>query len=177
MKNGSLQKLIFCAMCIALCVVLPMAFHSFPNGGTVFSPMHIPVLLCGLACGWPFGLVTGLLGPLLSSLLTSMPPAAILPSMMAECAVYGLLSGVLMQLVHTGRLYPDLYLSMVTAMLTGRIAAGLLKAFLFAPGQMTLRIWAGTYFVTGLPGLVIQLAVVPALVAALMKAKLIPNRY
>ena len=69
-KTISAKNLAFCALCIALCVVLPMAFHAIANAGPIFLPMHIPVLLCGLACGWPYGLVCGVLGPVLSGVLT-----------------------------------------------------------------------------------------------------------
>ena len=48
-KTISAKNLAFCALCIALCVVLPMAFHAIANAGPIFLPMHIPVLLCGLA--------------------------------------------------------------------------------------------------------------------------------
>ena len=81
------KKLVFTAVCAALCLVLPMAFHSIPNAGQVILPMHIPVLLCGLVCGWQYGLLCGILGPLVSSVLTAMPPAAILPGMMVECGM------------------------------------------------------------------------------------------
>ena len=174
---SSLKKMVIGAVCIALCVVLPMAFHMIPNAGSVMLPMHIPVLLCGLICGWPFGLVCGLAGPLLSSLLTSMPPAAILPSMMVECAVYGLVSGLMLLFVRTKNVYADLYISMATAMLAGRIIGGAAKALLFAPGSMTMAVWATGYFVTGLPGIAVQLAIIPSLVFALMKAGIVPKRY
>ena len=174
---SSLKKMVIGAVCIALCVVLPMAFHMIPNAGSVMLPMHIPVLLCGLICGWPFGLVCGLAGPLLSSLLTSMPLAAILPSMMVECAVYGLVSGLMLLFVRTKNVYADLYISMVVAMLVGRIVGGAAKALLFAPGSMSMTVWATGYFVTGLPGIAVQLAIIPSIVFALMKAKIIPNRY
>ena len=85
MQLSATKKLVFCAICVALCVVLPMAFHAL-GSGTVFLPVHVPVLLCGLVCTWPYGVVCGLLGPLLSSVLTGMPAAAVLPSMMAELA-------------------------------------------------------------------------------------------
>ena len=173
----NLKKLVIAAVCIALCVVLPMAFHMIPNAGSVMLPMHIPVLLCGLVCGWPWGLACGVLGPLLSSLLTSMPPAAVLPSMMVECAVYGLVTGVMLLLVRTKSVYADLYLSMIAAMILGRIVGGAAKALLFAPGSMTMKIWAAGYFVTGLPGIAVQLVLIPSLVFALMKANLIPQRY
>ena len=96
MKMSPAKRTVLAALFVALCVVLPIAFHTIPNAGSVFLPMHIPVLLCGMVCGWPYGLLCGLMGPALSSLLTSMPPAAVLPAMMVECAVYGMVSGILL---------------------------------------------------------------------------------
>ena len=175
-KMTSVKRICICAACIALCVVLPMAFHAFPNGGSVFLPMHIPVLLCGMICGWPFGLVCGLMGPALSSLLTSMPPAAMLAPMMIECGVYGAASGLLLHFVRTGKTYPDLCISLVAAMLLGRVVAGIAKALIFTPG-LSLAAWATASFVTGLPGIAIQLFLIPILIHTLSRARLIPERY
>ena len=176
MKLTYSKRIVLTALCTALCVVLPMAFHAFPGGGTVFLPMHIPVLLCGMLCSWPYGFICGLLGPALSSLTTGMPPAAILPSMMVECATYGCTAGAMLELVHTKKTYLDLYISMVTAMVLGRVVAGFAKAFLFAPGTPIFA-WVGTSLVSGIPGIVIQLALLPTIVFALMRARLLPQRY
>lgn len=173
----NVKKSVVTAVSIALCVVLPMAFHSIPNAGSIYLPMHIPVLICGLLCGWQFGLLCGLAGPLLSSLMTGMPPAAILPVMMIELAVYGFATGFSMRFVRTGKTAVDLYASLIVAMLLGRVVAGLVKAFIFMPGKVTLAAWAAGYFAVSLPGMVIQLALVPAAVFALMKAGLVPVRY
>ena len=127
-KTVNAKNLAFCALCIALCVVLPMAFHAIANAGMIFLPMHIPVLLCGLACGWPYGLICGVLGPLLSGVLTGMPGPAVLPGMMVECGVYGLVCGLMMLRVHTGKLYADLYISQITAMLLGRVQGASVRA-------------------------------------------------
>ena len=176
MKMTYVKKLVFTAVCAALCVVLPMAFHAVQNAGTIFLPMHIPVLLCGLMCGWPFGLICGLLGPVLSSLLTSMPPAAMLPSMMLECAVYGCVTGLMMRYVHTKNSLADLYISMITAMAAGRVLAGLAKSLIFSPGTAPFA-WVTTSLVAGIPGIVIQLVLIPLVVFAPTKAKLLPKRY
>ena len=176
MKQQNLVKnLVTTAMCIALCVVLPMAFHMIPNAGSVISPMHIPVLVCGLVCGWQYGLVCGLVGPLLSSILTGMPPIAILPAMMVELAVYGICTGIMIKLVNTGKLYADLYISLIVAMLAGRIIGGLSRALIFARGEYSIKAWATGYFVTSLPGIIIQLIFIPAIVFALYKAGLSTN--
>ena len=119
-----IKRMVLSALCIALCVVLPIAFHVIPNAGSVFLPMHIPVLLCGLVCGWQYGLLCGVMGPLVSSVLTGMPAAAILPSMIVECGVYGCTAGLMMEYIRTGRLSSDLYLCLPTAMLVGRIRMG-----------------------------------------------------
>lgn len=176
MKLTPVKKLVFTAVCAALCLVLPMAFHTVPNAGTIFLPMHIPVLLCGLICGWPYGGVCGLIGPLLSSLVTGMPPAAMLPSMMVECCGYGFTSGLLMKYVRTKHATADLYISLVSAMIVGRVLAGFAKAWIFTPGVSPFA-WVTTSLVAGIPGIAIQLVLMPMVVYALTKAKLIPTRY
>ena len=172
----SIKKLTLSSVCIALCVVLPIAFHSIPDGGSIFLPMHIPVLICGMLCGWPYGLLCGLTGPLLSSLITGMPPAAVLPAMMVECGTYGAVSGLVLKFVRSGKTYVDLYTALVVAMIAGRVVSGIAKALIFSPG-MALSAWVTASFVTALPGIVIQLVFLPGVVATLMKAKVIPQRY
>ncbi|UUX34729.1 ECF transporter S component [Fundicoccus culcitae] len=174
---STVKKSMITAINIALCVVLPMAFHAIENGGRIFSPMHIPVLLCGLICGWPYGLLTGIAGPLLSSLFTGMPPMAILPQMMVELATYGVVAGLMMEYVHTGKVFADLYISLITALIAGRVVAGLTGALIFSRGSITMASWVTSYFVTAFPGIVLHLAVIPPIVYMLMKANLIPNRY
>lgn len=176
-KMSVVKRAIITAICIALCVVLPQAFHAIPRAGMIYLPMHIPVLLCGLICGWPFGLLCGLAGPALSSVITGMPPAATLPSMMIECAIYGCVAGLLMAIVKTKKTYLDLYISLIGAMLCGRIIAGILQALIFSAGKYSISAWATSYFVTALPGIIIQIVLLPSIVFALMKAKLIPERY
>lgn len=176
MKMSYVKKMVYTAICAALCVVLPMAFHAVQNAGQIFLPMHIPVLLCGLICGWPFGLVCGILGPVLSSLLTSMPPAAMLPSMAIECAVYGCVTGIMMRFIRTKQPIADLYISMITAMAAGRVLAGLAKAWFLAPGTPPFA-WVTTSLAAGIPGIVIQLILIPLVVFTLAKARLIPARY
>ena len=176
MKRTSIKNMTLAAVCVALCVVLPIAFHSIPDAGSVFLPMHIPVLICGMICGWPYGLLCGLMGPLMSSVLTGMPPAAFLPAMMVECGTYGLVSGLVLRFVRTKHTYADLYIALVVAMIAGRVVSGIAKALIFSPG-MAMSAWITASFITALPGIVIQLVFLPSVVLTLMKAKVIPVRY
>ena len=176
MNLSSIKRLTLTALCIALCVVVPMAFHVIPNAGAVMLPMHIPVLLCGLVCGWQYGLICGVLGPLVSSVMTGMPPAAMLPGMMVECGMYGCVGGLLMERIRTGSLYADLYICLPAAMLAGRVISGVVKALILTPG-LSFTAWATASFVTALPGISIQLILLPTLIVALTRASLIPGRY
>lgn len=166
------KNLVAAALCVAIGIVLPLAFHSVPNAGSVILPMHIPVLLCGLLCGPVYGLLCGILTPLLSSLMTSMPPMAYLPSMLCELAVYGLLAGLLILVVRTKWTILNLYIALVGAMLGGRIVYGILNSLIFRAGQYSMELWLTASFVTALPGIVIQLVLLPVLVFALKKARL-----
>lgn len=65
--KSTTKKLVSGALCIAIGVLLPMAFHVIPNGGSVFLPMHIPVLICGLFCGAPYGLACGIISAIVCS--------------------------------------------------------------------------------------------------------------
>lgn len=177
-KIPSVKKICITAVCVALCCVLPMAFHSV-GLGTTFSPIHIPVLLCGLVCGWGWGGLCGLVGPLLSSIITSMPGPAMLPTMIPELVAYGLTAGLLMKWVHTGKSPADLYISLTGAMVLGRVVGGIAKLlFYMGSGEtFTVAIWISSYFVGTLPGIVCHLVVIPLLVLTLTRAKLIPARY
>lgn len=172
----TLNKIVFTAVCIALCIVLPMALHGIPNAGNLFSPMHIPALLCGLICGWQYGLLCGMIGPLLSSLITSMPVMANLPFMMLELAMYGLVAGLLMKYLHTKKTIYDLYLSLTASMLLGRITAGIARALAFTEGTYSFSLWTTSYFITCIPGIIIQLILIPILYFTLERSGLLPSR-
>ncbi|MBQ8580135.1 MAG: ECF transporter S component [Oscillospiraceae bacterium] len=177
-KMSHVKRLCICAVCIALCYVLPIAFHSV-GLGSVLSPMHIPVLLCGLLCGGGYGFLCGLVGPVLSSLVGTMPPLAMLPRMIPELCAYGLAAGLAMQLIHTRKAAADVYISLVIAMVFGRIIGGVASAIYFTvtTGSYSLLLWATSYFAESLPGIAAHLVLVPVLVLTLQKARVVPARY
>ena len=132
---STVKKTVGSAALIAIGILLPLCFHGIPNAGSIFSPMHIPVLIAGFLFGPLFGLGVGLLTPLLNSLITGMPPLyPVLPPMMVECALYGAVFG-----------RGDAY---------------------------SWSIFVSSYFVTGWPAIVIQLALIPSVVFALFKSRL-----
>jgi hypothetical protein len=155
-------KTIYGSFFLALGVVLPIGFHLFQFGGFIFLPMHIPVLLAGFILGGKYGLLVGLLTPIISHLFTGMPPLSppVLPMMIVELACYGLAAGLLYR---NGR---NIYVALIGAMIFGRIGAGsaLYLGAVFL--GLDIPIWAivSGGIVKGIPGIVIQLFIIPVLV-------------
>ncbi|MBE3518896.1 MAG: ECF transporter S component [Firmicutes bacterium] len=154
------RKLAFGALFIALAILLPMMFHAV-GLGKVFLPMHIPVLLAGFFCGPVVGMLVGMVSPLLSAFLTGMPPLMppVAQMMVFELALYGLLTGLLYEKLHLGG-----YVSLIGAMIGGRVAYGIL-GYLVLPlfGFEKVPLWAPLVGAIGqsLPGVIIQLVGVP----------------
>jgi niacin transporter len=167
------KKMVITALLIAVGIVLPIAFHSVPNGGRMFLPMHIPVFLAGIICGFPYGLACGVITPLLSHLFTQMPPSFMLPSMVCELAAYGTVSALLMRFIRPKKLYIRLYIALIGAMLFGRIFYGVLNALILNVGEYSMQIWLTAAFINAIPGIIIQIAAIPPIVLGLKKAKLI----
>ncbi len=170
--RNTVKNLSAAAVCVAIGILLPMVFHFFGGTGPVFAPMHIPVLICGLVCGYRYGGLCGLIVPLLSSLLTGMPvlyPTGL--AMMLELCAYGVIGGLLYPRFHV---YP----SLIIAMLGGRLVSGAANAVLLGiagkPYGLTTFLTAS--FVTALPGILIQIILIPALILVLERSGFLSKR-
>lgn len=174
--NIQIRKLTYAALCLALALVLPFLTGQIPIIGAMLSPMHIPVLLCGFLCGWQWGLAVGFIAPILRSVLFGMPklyPNAI--AMMFELAVYGAATGFFYRFLP--RKPWRIYLSLILAMVLGRIVWGCAQYILLgAQGtKFTLQMFAAGAFINAIPGIILHLILIPAVVYALEKAGYILN--
>lgn len=171
MKN--VKKLVTAGVCLALCLLLPFLTGQIPSIGNMLLPMHLPVLICGFLCGPVYGLAVGFIAPLLRNLIFGMPPVIPIGLAMAfELAAYGLLTGLLHQLLPKKTVH--LYTSLVGAMLGGRVVWGI-AAFLIhsALGNaFTWQMFAAGAFLNAVPGILIQLILIPPVILGLKKAGL-----
>ena len=175
--KDSLKKMIYAALCLALCIVLPFLTGNNRMLGSILCLMHIPVLLCGIICGPWWGLAVGAIAPLLRSVTISMPP--LFPTAVAmafELAVYGLISGLLYRALPKKPW--SIFVALIVAMLAGRLVSGAVQfAFLgLFHTQYSLQTFLTASFVTPWPGILIQIVLIPAIVFALDKARLLPER-
>ena len=166
-----IQKLVFSAVCLALCMVLPFLTGQIPEIGSMLSPMHIPVLLCGFICGPVWAAVVGAIAPLLRFALFGMPPLFPMGvAMCVELAVYGAVSGALYAVFPRKLLY--VYASLITAMLAGRVLWGVVRALLAgATGSpFTWAAFMAGAFTQAVPGIILHIVLIPVIVLALEKA-------
>lgn len=164
--------MILAAMFLALALVLPFLTGQLQQLGNALCPMHVPVILCGFFCGPWYALLVGFISPLLRFWLFGMPP--LMPvgiPMCFELATYGLLSGILYKAFPKKKIY--IYVSLIVAMIAGRIVWGIVKVIMYGLGQSEFG-WAAFMsgaFLNAIPGIIIQIVLIPILVMILKKNK------
>ena len=173
-SNRTIFKLTLSAVCLALCMVLPFLTGQIPQIGSMLCPMHIPVLLAGFLCGPVWALVVGAAAPMLRYLLFSMPPP--LPTGLAmtfELLAYGLVAGLLYRALP--KRPACVYISLIGAMLAGRIVWGVVSIIIYGAmgNPFTWPLFFAGAFVNAIPGIIVHIILIPVLVFALQKARII----
>ena len=173
LKKTTIRRMVWAAVCLALCMVLPFLTGQIPQIGSAISPMHIPVLLAGFICGPWWAMAVGAVFPLLRFALFGMPP--IFPTGVAMCfelAAYGLVSGALY--ARLPKKTSNIYVSLIAAMLTGRVVWGIVRVVLSGVSgePFTWAAFMAGAFLNAIPGIIIHILLIPIIVLALKKANL-----
>ena len=166
MTRENTKKLTLSAMFFALGIVLPFLIGQIPAIGKMLSPMHIPVLFCGLIVGWKYGLIVGFLLPLVRSVLFGMP--ALFPNatgMAFELGTYGLVIGLMYSHFprkSTAAVYISLIWGIAQVILLG-----------ISGGAFTVQMFIASAFVNAVPAIILQLVLIPAVMVSLDKARIV----
>jgi len=178
MSRNAINNLVLAAMFAAIGLLLPFLTGQIQQIGNMLLPMHVPVLLCGLICGWKYGALVGLVLPLTRFMLFGMPP--LFPvgiAMTFELAAYGLIVGFLYG--HSRwQCVVALYRSMIAAMLAGRVVWGAAMVLLlgFGGNGFTWQAFMAGAFLNAIPGIIVQLILIPAIMVALNRTGLVKFR-
>lgn len=166
LRLSDIRTYLVIAAFVVLSVLTPWAFHQYPTAGPTFLPMHLFIFVAALAGGWQAGAIVGLLTPLASFAISGMPPATILPQLVVEVTAYGLIAGLLRQKYNLNIVW-----SLLGAMVGGRLA---LLVAVFAVQAVTGHVYSPlgpsatpltavwNTATQSWPGLLVQLAVIPA---------------
>ncbi len=166
MKREKIKKLVLSAMFLGAGIVLPLLTSQIKEIGDSLLPMHFITLLCGLLCGGAYGGAVGFILPFLRSFIFSMPP--LYPNaiwMALELTTYGFVSGFLYSKSKQQN-FKTAYISLITAMLAGRVVWGISKAILLGIGgkAFSFAMFIVGGFVDAVPGIVIQLILIPQII-------------
>jgi hypothetical protein len=174
-KSADVRSIVYAAICLALCILLPFLTGSNPSLGKSFAPMHLPVLLCGFIAGPLWGGIVGGIAPFLRTLIAGAPalyPDAI--RMAAELAVYGIATGLFYRYLPKKPF--GIYVSLICSQLFGRLAWGAVQ-FILSIFDPTLDFSTTTVFLMtfspAVYGILIQLALIPPIVIAMQRARFI----
>ncbi|MBR2480999.1 MAG: ECF transporter S component [Clostridia bacterium] len=175
MRNSKkILKMVLGALFLALAYVMPFLTGQIPEIGSMLCPLHIPILLCGFICGWQWGLIIGFIAPLLRSLTLGMPPLFPTAICMAfELATYGTSAGLMHKIMPKKK--PFIYCSLIIAMIIGRIVWGVAMYVcvgIFGDGFTFTAFLAGA-FINAVPGILVQIILVPILVMVLDNPKVL----
>lgn len=176
-RNNRILRMVLAALFLALAYVLPFLTGQIPEIGSMLCPLHIPVLLCGFICGWPWGLAVGIIAPLFRSVTLGMPPFFPTALCMAfELAAYGAVAGWMHRALP--RKKPYIYLSLLTAMVAGRLVwgAAMFTCMGLSGSSFTLSTFLAGAFFNAVPGIVVQILLIPVLVMALDNPKVLRLR-
>ena len=176
-SRNKLHRMVLAALFLALAYVMPFLTGQIPEIGSMLCPMHLPVLLCGFICGWPLGLLVGFIAPLLRSLTLGMPPLFPTAVCMAfELAAYGAVAGLTRRLLPKKK--PYIYCSLLAAMIVGRLVWG--ASMLICTGiqgaDFTLSAFLAGAILDALPGIVLQIVLIPVLVMVLEHPKVLHRK-
>ena len=171
-RHKKVLRMTLASLFLALAYVLPFATGQIQSIGNMLCPMHLPVLLCGFLVGPWWAAAVGLLAPLLRHAIFSMPPLLTAIAMAFELCTYGMVSGLLWR--KGRRNARHMYLSLIAAMIAGRLVWGAAQVVILGlsgSGFTLAAFWAGAV-ANAVPGIIVQLILIPILVTALRKAKL-----
>lgn len=173
-ERNNLRNLTLAALCLAVALLLPFLTGQIQTIGNMLCPMHIPVLLCGFICGWRWAATVGFIAPLLRYALFSMPPIMPMGIAMAfELMTYGLAAGLLYAALPKKTI--NIYVSLIISMIAGRIVWGIARLILagVTQAEFTWELFISGALLQAVPGIILHIILIPIIVIALRKAKLI----
>ena len=171
------KKIVLAALFLAIGLLLPFVTGQIPTIGKMLSPMHIPVILAGFILGPAYGAAIGFICPLLRAVLFGMP--ALFPDavgMAFELMTYGFVSGAVFRALkkNKNRLL-RIYITLIITMLAGRIVWGIARyviALLFNL-EFPFSMFLSGAFLFAWPGIIVHLILIPVILEALYRSKLV----
>jgi hypothetical protein len=167
MSAQTLRSIVMSAVMAAFGIILPIVFHMVGLGNK-FLPMLLPILLNGFLSLLPWAALTGALVPVAGGLFTGMPPfyPPIALVMSIEGAIMAAAAAVIYR-ISKPRIWPAL----VVAVALDRVVSAALMGLIAGRFGLPPAVISTASLIQGLPGVALQLVVVPLVVRGLRARK------
>lgn len=170
------NNLVMAALCLTLALLLPFLTGQIREIGNMLCPMHLPVFLCAFICTEKWAGAVGATAPILRSAIWGMPmmmPMAV--SMAFELATYGIVASAVYH--RLPKKAWSIYAALIIAMICGRLVWGAAAMVFYglAGTAFTVQMFMAGAFLNAIPGIILQLVMLPPLVLALEKAGISTN--
>jgi len=167
----STQQITLIALFLALCIIVPILFH-FIGAGAMFLPMFLPILLAGFVIEFPLAILVGLLGPWISALIIGMPP--LFPTALIMSVEGVTAAGIVSYLYHEKEM--SFWICLIFGIVTERVSL-VIMGFTIAPILGLPGELFSIYKLTeSMPGVLLQLILVPIILKMLWKFQVIPKK-
>ena len=143
---SEVKTYLWAAVFVVCNMALPQLFHLIPQGGIIFSPLSLVILVGAYKFGWRTGLLAAVASPLVNNLVFGMPAWGVMPLMAFKLAVLALVAGFTAQ--HYRKVSVPLLIGVV---LITKLIGGL--AELLTTGAVAAT---AADFTTGWPGLLLM---------------------
>lgn len=166
------KKTVMSGLILAFGILIPYVFHMTGINGSIFLPMHIPILLAGFVVGPLYAFILGIITPILNHLISGMPQFPMVLVMIFELATFGFVSGFIY------KKSKNIIISLISSIIIGRMVGAiivLLIGTVFNIKFIPINVYLTGAFITGLPGIIIQFILIPIIVKALDLNTLIDN--
>lgn len=169
-----IKKLTLSAILFSIGLILPFITMQIPTIGSMLSPLHIPVLMAGFVLDSISAMIIGIILPVFRGLIFMIPRFPTAFFMVFELGAYGLVSGLIFNKVFKRNFtYFNIYVTLITSMIIGRVMFGIAKYIAFKyildMSAYTLVLWVSDVFISSIPGIIIQLLLIPMLMMILHK--------
>ena len=173
-QQNHIKNLVLSALCLAIAMYLPFLTGQIQTIGNMLCPMHLTVFMSPYMCGWKWAAAVGFVSPFIRYSAFGMPP--IMPvgiGMAFEMLTYGLVAGILYKVLPKKTV--NIYVSLIISMIAGRIVWGITRLVIagVVADQFTWQMFVSGAVLTAVPGIILHIILIPIIVIALKKAKLI----
>lgn len=146
LSYSEMRTYMMAALFVVCNLALPQLFHLIPQGGIIFAPLSLVILVGAYKLGWRTALLAAVASPIVNHLLFGQPTAEVMTLMAIKLSLLAVIAGLTAQHFKQVSL-----LLLVGVVLASELLGGLAEFILTGGIAATVQ-----DFTIGWPGLLLQ---------------------